>query len=215
MSFQRADGCQPTVIVQAIKERRLSNHCLEKVIEFIKWKRKTWAKRLWLENTVIKSFKLLSSIDGPIREPLHVRWSHTLIELAFQVANLRHLARTKPQILLSIIKILHNQQLSTTVNIRSHTHSQIIWEAFAVNVCKHTAPKDKYKERNLQGIKSTYPLLDSPPTDLNENCLLKDDCDHSPCYTVDHDRFNSLTGVNTRQNLNQWLTPSDQSNSSQ
>ena len=54
--------------------------------------KKTWAKRLWLENTVIRSLILLSSIDGPIREPLHVRWSHTLIELAFQVANLRYLA---------------------------------------------------------------------------------------------------------------------------
>ena len=127
MSFQRADGCQPTVIVQAIKERRLSNHCLQKreIIKVYQMKEnlsqaaltrkygdqkyQTTIEHRW-PNTRTIARPLESHVDqiiAPDREPPLPGTSKTATTL-------------------KNIEILHIQQLSTTVHIHSPAHSQII-----------------------------------------------------------------------------------------
>ena len=159
--------------------------------------KKTWAKRLWLENTVINTIKLLSSIDGPIREPLHVRWNHTLIRLSVQVANLRYLGRAKPQQCLQIsecytIDSYRLPYIFTLTLILKSSERHLLWMSVNILLQKINTKREIYKDSKVPTHSSTL-LLQT----WTKNCLMKDDCNHGPYCTLDHDRLDSLTGINT------------------
>ena len=120
--------------------------------------KKTWAKRLWLENTVISTTKLLSSIDGPIREPLAARFSLTFVSRPSRFADRRYLTRISH---INIPEIVHSRIDSNNLPFQL-SHSFKIYREALLRMSVNITPKER---KILRWFKSTNLPLDSPPTD--------------------------------------------------